>query len=487
MPRRIPPALGATLRFLRFSRGWTGGDLAEAVQASPSLISDYEKGVKTLSRERLEGLVTPMNVPPEAIDAALLALELLDPDLEVPPNPGDLTPEERRRIGRAAARIGAGVAREIRTGLTAAVRASRLEEERRRAGEVWDALRQLTPRERRTLVDVAGEHLGWAVCERLCEESEKAAADKAERAIELAELALRIAERTPSPESNRLQGYAWAFLGNARRVQGNLPGADEAFLYSAQFWRIEETACSTPFDGTRILDLEASLRQYQGRFEEAIALLDRAVAQSRTEGARVRLLIKKGIGLLVSGAHELSIEALSEAARSFTASSPLRLVFSVKFNIAANLCLSGRYYEARTTLPSVRELAIDLGNELDLIRVLWLEGRAKAGLGQTEEAVEALEQVRGEFTSRAIAYDTALVSLELAVLRLEGGRTREVKEMATQMLWIFGAQGVHREALAALRLFCEAAEQGAATVEMTRCILGYLEKARHAPELRFDG
>jgi transcriptional regulator with XRE-family HTH domain/ribosomal protein L20 len=485
MARKIP-AFGATLRFLRVFKGESAADLAQAAQVSPSLISEYENGTKTLYRDRLEALLDLVDVPPEAIDGALFTLELAGPGEEGPASPGDPSPEERRSISRTAARIGASVAREIRTGLTAAIRAVRLAEDRRRAGEVWDALRQLTPQERKKVVDVAGEHLGWAVCERLCEESAKAGADKAERAVEIAGLALRVAEQNPGPESAQLQGYAWAFVGNARRVQGNLPDADRAFVRSREMWQKGEAAGPTPLDGTRILGLEASLRLYQGRVEDAIALLNRALTLMKTGETRGRLLIQKAIGLLVAGKHEASIEALTEAASSFAEANPTRLVFSVRFNIAVNLCLSGRYCEAEALLSSVRKLALDLGNELDLVRVLWLEARAKAGLGQREEAMAALEQVRGEFTSRAIAYDAALASLEVAVLRLEDGCTREVKDMATQMLWIFRAQGVHRDALAAFRLFYDAAKQETATVDMTRRVLGYMEKARHAPGLRFE-
>lgn len=486
MPRKIPPRLGATLRFIRFFRGVSAEELAQAAGlSSPSLISEYENGSKALSRERLEELLAPLNVPPEAIDAALFSLELAGPG-EAPDSLVALSGEERRSIGRAAARFGANAAKAFRAELIATLHASRMEEERRRAAEAWDVLRQLTPRERKTVVDVAGGHLGWAVCERLCEESAKAGADKAERAVELAGLALRVAEQNPGPESSQLQGYAWAFVGNARRVQGNLPSADEAFLRSSRLWQPGETADPAPLDGARLLDLEASLRQYQGRFEEAVALLERAVALSRTGEVRVRLLIQKAIGLVMAGMHEASIDALNEVARSFNEASPLRLVFSVRFNIAVNLYFLGRHCEAKNLLPSVRKLAMDLGNELDLIRVLWLEGRVLAGIGQREEALATFEQVRGEFTTREIAYDAALVSLELAVLRLEEDRTLEVKEVAAQMLWIFRAQGVPREALVALRLFHEAAERETATIEMTRRVLAYLEKARYAPELRFE-
>ena len=90
------------------------------------------------------------------------------------------------------------------------------------------------------------------------------------------------------------------------------------------------------------------------------------------------------------------------------------------------------------------------------------------------------------FTAREIAYDAALASLELAILYLEDGRTAEVRTLARQMLWIFRAQGVHREALVALKLFCEAAEREQATADLARRVADYLERARNNPHLRFE-
>jgi tetratricopeptide (TPR) repeat protein len=157
----------------------------------------------------------------------------------------------------------------------------------------------------------------------------------------------------------------------------------------------------------------------------------------------------------------------------------------VKFASAGNLWQLGRHGEAEALLPELRQLAIDLGNELDLIRCLWIEGRVAAGLKRLEEALPALEQVRRYFTGQEIAYDAALASLELAVLYLEDHRAREVKVLAEEMLWIFTGQRVHKEALAALRLFSEAAQREDATPELAREILGYLNKARRNPERRF--
>lgn len=95
--------------------------------------------------------------------------------------------------------------------------------------------------------------------------------------------------------------------------------------------------------------------------------------------------------------------------------------------------------------------------------------------------------MRQDFLARDNAYDAALVTMEMAVLHLEAGQTGEVKSLAREMAPIFEAQKVHREALAALLLFREAVEQDAATAGLARRVVAYLYRARHDPDLRFEG
>jgi hypothetical protein len=129
---------------------------------------------------------------------------------------------------------------------------------------------------------------------------------------------------------------------------------------------------------------------------------------------------------------------------------------------------------------------VELRNELDLVRVVWLEGRVAAGQGRRVEATSAFEQVRRELTSREMAYDSALVTLELAELYLIDGRTRAACGLAQEMVWIFGSQGIHREALGALQIFFEAVRNEMATAEMAQRVAQYLQQAQHDPELRFE-
>jgi tetratricopeptide (TPR) repeat protein len=361
-------------------------------------------------------------------------------------------------------------------------------EDRAEAEELWKSLAKLTPGRRRLKVERERRYWQWALAERVAAESERAAAHQADQAVELASLALRIAELALVSEifRSRLQGYVLGFMGNALRVQGDLPGAEEAFLRSEQLWEAGAAADPGLLDGSRLLDLKASLRRNQGRFEEALSLLDQALKASGSEEAQGRCRIKKANTLKRMGDSKGAIAELRQAERLTERSADPRLPFLVRFTLANNLRELERYAEAQELLPEVRAQAERLGNELDRVRVVWLHGRVGAALGRREEALAALEQVRRYFTTKRIAFDAALATLELAVLELEAGRTAEAKRLAAGMLWIFKAQGVHQEALAALRLFCEAAQREEATAGLARRVADFLHKARHNPELRFE-
>jgi hypothetical protein len=110
-----------------------------------------------------------------------------------------------------------------------------------------------------------------------------------------------------------------------------------------------------------------------------------------------------------------------------------------------------------------------------------------AGLGEREQARRELERVRREFCKRRNAYDAALVSLDLAILHLSAGHAAKVAALAEEMVWVFSSKGIHREALAALRLFVQSAQAGLATEELARHLVSFLERARHDRRLHFEG
>jgi hypothetical protein len=189
----------------------------------------------------------------------------------------DPTPAEWRSIHRAAVGAGKGAWESTWERLTANLRRARASRDRRQAAALWKTLQDLPARRWRLAVETERKHWTWALAERLCEESVRAAAHRADEAMELSRLGLRAAERAPVSEAwrSRLLGRVWAFVANARRVQGDLPGAEEGFLRSDRLWKAGASADPGLLDASRPLDLKASLRRSQGRFDEALALLDR--------------------------------------------------------------------------------------------------------------------------------------------------------------------------------------------------------------------
>lgn len=484
MPRKPPPPLHSlALTCLRVIQGWNQSDLSEVSGMPCNLISDYERGRKNLSRERLVMLAATMGLAPSAVDGVL---DFVDTLRQAGGNPSPFTPETQQ-IDSLASDWGRQTAAGVRAMLGAVSQESQALLARQRAASVWAGLRQFKPDRRRLLVEDTADFHTWALCERICAESIQAAADNADRALDLARLALLVAERVPGSEAwcSRVQGYAWAHVANAKRVQGDLPGAEQMFARALKLW---ETGAASPLgflDEVQMLSLEASLRREQFRLSESLVLLDRALAFSPREDMKDRLLINKAGTLGFLGQHEDAISTLRQMAPDRRGD--LRFLWLHRFTWIENLCSMGRHGEAREMLPELQGLAAHMGNGLDKIRARWLEGRIAAGLGKRREAIEDLSWVRQELSSQGIAYDTAQASLELSVLYLEEGRAGTVKMLARQMAPIFQAQGVHREALAALKLFRDAATREALTVDLARRLAAYFQRARYNPGLRFEG
>lgn len=491
--KRSPEAV--TLLALRSARGWPTKRLAEELGlAEERLIARYERGEKPISRETLDRMGTGLGYSSETVEALLAAHRLLlFPSPQEDRSPVALRPEQRARIDRDALAAGWALTEELRAELSRIERRRNAEAARREAEELWERFKTATRQERRHLVEIHSEFRSWALALRVCEESARMAAHRADEALELADLALLISRRVAGEERwcSRLQGYAWAFVANARRVANDFDGADEAFAQAWALWRAGAGSAPDLLPEWRLLDLEASLRREQLRFSEALGLLDRAQSLcAEVEAATGRILLKKEHILSQMGDFEGALAVLDEATSLIERVREPRLLFGLLFNRADNLIHLERYTEAAELLPEVRRLAEQQANELDLVRVLWLEAKILAGQGERRRAAAALEQVQREFTVRKLPYDAALSSLDLALLRLEEGRTAEVRALALGMAWIFTSQKIHREALAALALFCKAAEREVVTADLTRSVIARIEEVRRSaprPEARGRG
>jgi transcriptional regulator with XRE-family HTH domain len=480
------PLIGAALTALRKARGIKAYELACRLGLSKSLLSLYETGESVPSPPQLERLLAALDASAE--DLAELVEALRRPAAPSgAPVPGlDPTPAERRYVRQ----LGAAVRREVEGELERTARAGHVRRARQAAEADVRIVLDCPPADRRVLVERWPAYHRWAAVERLSWESEREAANDPDAALRLAELARGAAERMPAgPGRVRACGYAWAYVGNALRVKNDHEGSRRAFVRGWELWR-EGAAAELPLEEWRLeewrlLDLEASLLIDTRRLDSALENLRRALDGAPGE-AMGSLLLSRGRAWGQKGEPEKALADLDEAASRISKEWTPRHVLVLQFNRVVNLRRLHRYEAACQLLPEVRSRVNDLGTELDLVRTLWLEGTVMAGLGRMEEGLVALEQVEVELRRREMAFDGALVNLDIAEIELAQGRTAEVQRRAMAMWWIFRSQGVHREALAALRMFCEAANVETATVELARRVKEFLEMARHEPDLRFE-
>lgn len=482
MPEQLPNPLGLALTYLRSATGWTQTQLAQVLGISKEAISQYERGAKPLTRENLDSLVEPL-APPEAVDVLLMAHGLIFPKPQPKaPSPLTLSPQELQTINRAAMAAAWTAGEAMGAELIRIREREKADAARQKAEDLFRSLAPLPRKERNALVEAFPDYWSWALAVRVCEASVKKAAHRADEALELAELALAIAERVPGEEGwrSRLKGYCWAHVAHARRIANDLAGADKGFAQAWELWRSGADCDPELLAEWLLLAMEASLRRDQRRFPEALELLDRAMAcpGGTSTVALPILLLEKERAFNQRGDIKGALKALTAAVPLVEALGDRRLLFALRFNMAENLYQLGSYDDAAELLPQVRSMAVQQGNDLDLIRLVWLQSRIMAGQGRTEEAIAGLVQVRQDFTARALPYDAAVASLDLAVLWLRSGRTAEVRELAVAMGWIFKINGIDREAMATLKLFCDAAQREAATVEMAQQVIAKIEKVR---------
>ena len=250
------------------------------------------------------------------------------------------------------------------------------ESDRAAARELWERLRGL-PRDEQAarLSDVPAE-LQWAVCETLCLETHRLCADDPIQGRVVAELALSAADRAEGDDAwrARLRGFAWAHIGNAIRVQGDLPAAERAFVSAEELWKDGRHAQNELLEEGLFYSLKASLRRAQRRSDEAAELLDQALAVARSSRFRVEVLVNRAKLFGDLGDLRQAVGILRALNESIRPDEEGRVRLWIRHNLGDSLSRLGQLDEAAALLPEARSLCLKYGGELNLFRVLWTRG-----------------------------------------------------------------------------------------------------------------
>jgi tetratricopeptide (TPR) repeat protein len=249
-----------------------------------------------------------------------------------------------------------------------------------------------------------------------------------------------------------LRARACAELGNARRVTNDLANAEADFARAIQRARMGT--------GDRLLRAEifymaASVYRATRHFDRAFLLLDRAYEiyqQLGEDHFAGRTLINQGVAKRYSGAPSEAIALLHQGVRLLDHDRDPGLLLAGVHSLICCEVDGGHYVKGRELIRANVELYRRHGGIFDRLRLRWVEGTIAAGLGEPAEAEAALLAALSGFEDHRLAYDVALVSLDLAELWLGQGRTGEIGEMVGEMLGTFQSLGIRREAIAVLLL-----------------------------------
>jgi tetratricopeptide (TPR) repeat protein len=359
--------------------------------------------------------------------------------------------------------------------------------EGRQAPELWARLADRPYAEQLRQVEEDEDLHTWGLCQLLLEKSREATFSDPARGVDLANLALRVVRHLGAAYDPNwvmdLQGRCFAYLGNARRVLGELRSSEDAFN-KADACLLQSSSGNAEV-WAEILDLKSSLRRAQRRLGEALSLADEALLAYRDIGdahGSAKALLQQAKVLEEMDDPAGAIELLRGAIDEIDSSKYPRLVFFARCNLLACLVIAGSFGQAEQLLPELKGTFSDNAQPLDLVRLQWIEGNIHLGLGRLGPAEAAFREVQREFLERQMGFDAALVSLDLARLFAQEGCTEDLKRLAAELMPIFQSRDVDREAIVTLLMFQRACEEERLTVDLVRQVSAHLRRERRGNE-----
>jgi len=367
-----------------------------------------------------------------------------------------------------------------------------LARERLAAGGLAARLSELPSQQQRLLILNDPRYQTWGLCESLIEASQQAIWDvQRESLLDQAMGAVYVGEsldpeRYGQEQINDLLAEAHGNLGNAYRVRSEFPRSLTAFR-TARELLTRGTGDETV--RAQISTLEASLLIDQGRFEEAVEMLDRArnrigrLAETQLEA---KLLVKKGVALSYFDPAQ-AIDVQKEALQLIDASENPRLALCAKQGLISSLNATGRSEEALVRLRQTRSLFDQFSDSWSQLHYRWTEARITFDLGQDSEAEVAFRSLWQEALDLDLHLETALIVLDLMEVEIALGQYQQAAAIGSRLAEQFEAWGVHRRAMQAWQLLAEAARQETATRAMVAQLTRYLRRAWKNPEIEFEG
>ena len=366
--------------------------------------------------------------------------------------------------------------------------ARRIDEERAQARRSLTALRELPPAQRRGRLAFGPDRLrSRSLAESILQDARDRVRNEPDDAREMVELVplmlARMSGTGGQPWAEELEARALAHRGNAFRVAGDLAAAEAAFLALHRF--LGERNLRLDDLHQEVASLEASLRREQGRYRDAVELLDTAIKLVQVAGDSeelASLLVKRGDVHRLAENPDAAGHDLRRALALLDPEATPHLFRCAVGSYCFHLCEVGDYEQAEALLERHRATFECPDDPWAGVRRTGLRGYIAHGRGQLAAAERRFLEVRDWYAGHDQPFRAALSSLDLARLYLEQGRHRELAELARWMGKVFESRELPTRTAVALMLFQQAVAAQQISVEALRGLRICLEPGPNPPE-----
>lgn len=326
----------------------------------------------------------------------------------------------------------------------------------------------------------------WTTIFRLLEASLEVTPRQPERGRELATLARHCLAQLDDGYGpydgdllGELEALVWAHLGNSHRVPRDLKGAARCFAKVRRLLK----KCRAGMPGLRGMSLlmTGAFHRDQRQFEPARAALEAALQLSSSGKAEsVRVMSTMNLASLdfEQGDAEAAVARMQDLLARLDAAEHPRYSAEAHFNLAYYLAKLQRYDDAAGHLQASRAWVLQHEPAHIRARFFWVEGDVVRGNGDLAAALAGYAKSRELLLEGGIAYEAAIVGLEMTALLLQLGRAREAGDLARELIPVFEDLDIEREAGAAVELFRRAAAQEQLTQVVTHQLLTVLTQRR---------
>jgi tetratricopeptide (TPR) repeat protein len=338
---------------------------------------------------------------------------------------------------------------------TALAALERLREEKAAAPALWASLQEHPPARRLEIVARDPRMHAWGLYHLLLEAARETTPAGPERALDLAELALAVADHLNSETYSEertadFQAAALAVRGNCKRVLEDFEGAWTDLDEAAE---LLGHGTGDPLEKAALLSYQGSLLTDMGSYEKAWRTLERAlrIYEKAGDGTRIgRTMLQQAtaIGYLDPAK---AVDILQNASRFVDPAREPFLELSRRHSLAVFLNDAGRTQEAQELLEESWSLYQRFPERA--LRGTWLQGKIERNLGNLAQAAEIFERVASDFLARSLFQEHLLASLDLAEVCYALGDRDRTLEICTGLQHALESWHMQAEGLAAMALF----------------------------------